>query len=359
VAQYIFRRILTSLPVLLGIVFLVFLLARVIPGNPCVDALGERATAVQVQQCQIRFGLDKPIPEQFVGYLTQVAGGNLGVSFKTHQPVADMIVQRLPTTVELSFYALVFAILVGIPLGIVAAYKRNSRADAGSMVIANLGISTPVFVLGLVMAFTSAVILKGTVFALPPGGRLSPGVVVEPLDQVWGIFHGASGPVEAVLTFLSGIYTFSALVTFQWGPLLDSFRHLILPAVALGTIPMAIIARITRSSLLDVMGRDYIRTARAKGLSGWLVLARHALPNALLPLVTIIGLQIGLLLSGAVLTETVFNLAGMGKTLVDAIGSRDYQVVQGFVLVIAVIFMIVNLIVDISYAYIDPRVRLR
>jgi peptide/nickel transport system permease protein len=359
VTRFIIRRILLSLPVLLGIVFLVFLLARVIPGNPCVDALGERATAAQVQQCQIRFGLDKPIPEQFVNYLDQILSGDLGTSFKYHLPVTDLVVQRLPTTVELSFYALLFAMVVGIPLGIVAAYRRNSPVDAGSMIVANLGISTPVFVLGLVLAFTSAILLKGTFLALPPGGRLSPGVVVEPLDKVWGIFNGASGPLDTLLTFVSGVYTFTALVTFQWNGLIDSLRHLILPAIALGTIPMAIIARITRSSLLDVMGRDYIRTARAKGLSGWLVLARHALPNAFLPLVTIIGLQVGLLLSGAVLTETVFNLAGLGKTVVDAIESRDYQVVQGFVLVIAVIFMTVNLIVDVSYAYLDPRVRLQ
>ncbi len=358
-ARYIVRRILLSLPVLLGIVFLVFLLARVIPGNPCVDALGERATTSQVQQCQVRFGLDKPLPDQFLTYLGQVASGDLGTSFKFHLPVTDLIIQRLPTTVELSFYALLFAVLVGIPLGIIAAYRRNSAADATSMVVANLGISTPVFVLGLVLAFTSAILLKGTFFSLPPGGRLSPGVVVQPLDKVWGVFHGATGPLDAFLSFVSGIYTLTGLLTFQWEAALDAFRHLILPAIALGTIPMAIIARITRSSLLDVMGRDYIRTAHAKGLSGWLVLIRHALPNALLPLVTIIGLQIGLLLSGAVLTETVFNLAGLGKTVVDAIDSRDYQVVQGFVLVIAVIFMAVNLIVDISYAYLDPRVRLR
>jgi peptide/nickel transport system permease protein len=357
-AQYIIRRILFSLPVLLGIVFLVFLLARVIPGNPCVDALGERATQAQVQQCKIRFGLNKPIPEQFVQYLGQVASGDLGTSFKYNLPVSTLVIQRLPTTIELSFYALLFSIVVGVPLGIIAAYRRNSAADATSMIIANVGISTPVFVLGLVLAFTSAILLKGTFFSLPPGGRLSPGITVEPLDKVWGVFHGATGPLDALLTFISGLYTLTALITLQWGPFWDAFRHLILPSIALGTIPMAIIARITRSSLLDVMGREYIRTAHAKGLSGWLVLIRHALPNALLPLVTIVGLQIGLLLSGAVLTETIFNLAGLGKTVVDAIESRDYQVVQGFVLVIAVIFMTVNLIVDISYAYVDPRIRL-
>jgi peptide/nickel transport system permease protein len=225
------------------------------------------------------------------------------------------------------------------------------------MVVANLGISTPVFVLGLMLAFFFAIVLKGTFLSLPPGGRLSPGVVVKPLGDVWAIFHGTTGPVANTLSFLSGFYTVSTLLTFQWNAFVDSMRHLLLPAIALGTIPMAIIARITRSSLLDVMGRDYVRTARAKGLRDWLVLTRHALPNAMLPVVTIIGLQIGLLLGGAVLTETIFNLAGVGKTVVDAIESRDYVVIQGFTIIIAIMFMVVNLLVDISYAYLDPRVR--
>ncbi len=357
-ARYIIRRLLLSVPILVGIIFLVFVLARVIPGNPCVDALGERATIQQVSACQARFGLDLPIWNQFVIYIQQIAGGDLGTSFRLHEPVTDLVIQRLPTTVELSFYALIFAISVGVPLGIVSAYRRGSKVDVGSMVIANLGFSTPVFVLGLVMAFLFAVTLKGTFLSLPPGGRLSPGVVVQPLDKVWGIFHGATGPLDSLLTFISGFYSLTALITFQWNALVDTLRHLLLPAIALGTIPMAIIARITRSSLLDVMGRDYVRTAHAKGLSNWLVLVRHALPNAMLPVVTIIGLQVGLLLSGAVLTETVFNLAGVGSALVSAIESRDYVVVQGFVIVIAIIFMAVNLLVDISYAYLDPRVRL-
>jgi peptide/nickel transport system permease protein len=356
--RYIIRRLVLSIPVLFGIVLLVFVLARVIPGNPCVDALGERATPTQVAQCQTRLGLDQPMYSQFVKYLGQVATGDLGSSIKFHIPVTDLIIQRLPTTVELTFYALLFAIAIGVPLGIVSAYRRNSKVDVGSMMVANIGISTPVFVLGLVLAFLFAILLRGTFLALPPQGRLSPGVVVQPLDKVWAIFNGASGPLASVLDFVSGIYTLTALITFQWNALIDAFRHLILPAIALGTIPMAIIARITRSSLLDVIGRDFVRTAHAKGLRSRLVLVRHALPNAMLPVVTIIGLQVGLLLSGAVLTETVFNLAGVGKTVYDAIGSRDYFVIQGFVFVIAIIFLVVNLIVDVSYAYLDPRVRL-
>ena len=250
-----------------------------------------------------------------------------------------------------------FAIAVGIPLGIVSAYRRNSVADVGSMVFANIGFSVPVFVLGYGLAFIFAVLLRGTPLALPPSGRLSSGVEVLPLVEVWNL-ETLTGPARSLLDFISGMYIPTSLITFQWEGLIDSFRHLILPAVALGTIPLAIIARITRSSLLDVMGLDYIRTARAKGLRERLVLIRHGLRNAILPVVTIIGLQVGLLLGGAILTETVFNLAGVGKTVFDAIEARDYAVIQGFTLIIALGFLLVNLIVDVLYAYVDPRVKL-
>src|SRR3954469_25378603 len=208
-ARYIIRRLLLAIPVLIGIVLLVFVLARVIPGNPCVDALGERATPPQVQACEVRFGLAQPVYTQFVHYLGSVSTGDLGNSIKFHIPVTELIVQRLPTTVELSFYALLFAIAVGVPLGIVSAYRRNSKSDVGSMMLANFGISTPVFVLGLLLAFLFAIILKGTPLALPPGGRLSPGVSVKPLTDVWAIFGGASGVLKSLLDFISGIYTFT------------------------------------------------------------------------------------------------------------------------------------------------------
>jgi peptide/nickel transport system permease protein len=356
-AQYIVRRVLISIPIILAVVFLVFLLARVLPGDPCQAALGERATAQQCRQFAIRTGLDQPLPLQLWKYIQEVAAGDLGKSVRFRIPVTDLIIQRLPTTVELSFYALLFAVSVGIPLGIVAAYRRNSPADVGTMGLANLGISTPVFVLGLLLGFVFSIVLKDTPFALPANGRLSPGVQVEPLVKVWGL-EDLEGLPRAVLDFISGIYTLTALITAQWNALVDAIRHLILPAIALGTIPLAIIARITRSSLLDVMGRDYVRTARAKGLPDWGVLRRHAFRNAVLPIATIVGLQVGLLLSGAVLTETVFGLAGMGKTLTDAIEARDYAVIQGFTLVIAVVFLLVNLLVDVSYAWLDPRIRL-
>lgn len=356
-ARYVIRRLLISIPVVFAIIFLVFAVARILPGDPCLATLGERATPAQCQQFRQRYGLNKPIPDQFVIYLQELAKGNLGTSIATRQSVTQVIVERLPTTIELSVLALTFAVVVGIPLGVVSAYRRNSVADVGSMVFANIGFSMPVFVLGYVLAFIFAVLLRGTPFALPPSGRLSTGVEVMSLVDVWNL-RTLTGPVRSLLDFISGMYLVTALITFQWEGLIDAFRHLILPAVALGTIPLAIIARITRSSLLDVMGLDYIRTARAKGLRERLVLARHGLRNAVLPVVTIIGLQVGLLLGGAILTETVFNLAGVGKTVFDAIEARDYAVIQGFTLIIAVGFLGVNLIVDVLYAYLDPRVKL-
>ena len=356
--RFLIRRLLVTIPVLFGIVFIVFALARVIPGDPCRAVLGERATDAVCDDFIHRYGLDEPIPVQFVLYLQQIAGGDLGDSIKHSRPVTTLLVERLPTTVELTIWAMVFATSVGIPLGLISGYRRNSSLDVGTMVTANLGVSIPVFVLGLLLAWIFALLLKDTPFALPPSGRLSSGVSVIPLVKVWGI-ESLEGPLRGVLDFISGIYTFSAVITGQWGAWVDSFRHLILPAIALGTIPMAIIARITRSSLLEVLGLDYVRTARAKGLTEKSVVLRHATRNALLPVVTVIGLQLGALLSGAVLTETVFNLAGVGRTMYEAITGRDYVVIQGFTLLIAIVYVTVNLIVDISYGLLDPRVRAR
>jgi peptide/nickel transport system permease protein len=358
VIRFLIRRLLVTIPVLFGIVFIVFALARVIPGDPCRAVLGERATDAVCDDFIHRYGLDEPIPVQFVLYLQQIAGGDLGDSIKHSRPVTTLLVERLPTTVELTIWAMVFAVSVGIPLGLISGYRRNSSLDVGTMVTANMGVSIPVFVLGLLLAWVFALLLKETPFALPPSGRLSSGVSVIPLVKVWGI-ENLEGPLRGVLDFISGIYTFSAVITGQWGAWVDSFRHLILPAIALGTIPMAIIARITRSSLLEVLGLDYVRTARAKGLTEKTVVLRHATRNALLPVVTVIGLQLGALLSGAVLTETVFNLSGVGRTMYEAITGRDYVVIQGFTLLIAIVYVLVNLLVDISYGLLDPRVRAR
>jgi ABC-type dipeptide/oligopeptide/nickel transport system permease component len=353
---YIVRRLLISIPVLFGVVVLVFVVTRLLPGDPCRILLGERATDAACAAFDHARGLDRPIPEQFVTYLGAISRGDLGSSFRTSQPVSTLLVERLPMTLELSVFALVFATTVGITLGVISAYKRNSAIDAITMAGANLGVSIPVFVLGLLLAFVFAILLKNTPLALPPSGRLTPGVEIVPLAARWGL-QGTQGPIRALVDFVSNIYTLNGLLSAQWGVFADAFRHILLPAIALGTIPLAIIARITRSSLLDVLGQDYVRTARAKGLTERSVVRLHGLPNAMLPMVTVIGLQVGGLLSGAVLTETIFNLPGVGQATYDAITSHDFAVIEGFVLVIAVIFLVVNLIVDISYAYLDPRLR--
>ena len=355
--RFILRRILISLPVLLGVLFLVFGLARVLPGDPCVAALGERASEETCRIYAAAHGLDKPIPEQFGIYLGELARGDLGTSTKDGRPIGQLLLERLPLTLELTFFALLFAIVIGIPLGIVSAIKRNSLADVGTMIIANLGVSTPIFVLGLVLAYLFAIVFRDTFLALPPSGRLSAGVSVTSLAEAWGL-EGLDGLPRVLLDFVSGIYSLNALLRFDWDLLWDALRHMILPAVALGTIPLAIIARMTRSSLLDVLGHDFIRTARSKGLRERGVVIRHGLRNAILPVVTIIGLQFGGLLSGAVLTETIFRLGGVGQAVVESIEGRDYQVIQGFTVVVAIAFLAINLLVDISYARLDPRVRL-
>jgi peptide/nickel transport system permease protein len=356
--QYIIRRLLLSIPALLGIVFFVFAIARLLPGDPCLSALGERATDEICNAFNERYGLNEPIHVQFFLYLGQLLRGDLGDSIRYGRPVTEILIERLPTTIELAVYSLLFASVLGVSLGLISALRRNSRTDVTTMFGAILGVSVPIFVLALILQFVFAVLLKGTVLQLPPSGRLSPGLQFETIPQAWGL-EWVQGLPRAMLDFLSNIYTLNFTVTLQFGPLLDAIQHLILPVIALGTISLAIIARITRSSLLEVLGLDYIRTARAKGVADRNVLRRHAFRNAMLPVVTIIGLQLGLLLAGAVLTETVFNLTGVGRTMYDSIVGRDYIVVQGFTLIIAIIYLSVNLVVDISYAYLDPRIRLK
>ena len=356
--SYIVRRLLLTIPVLLGILFVTFALARLIPGDPCRAVLGERATDEICDRFMQRHGLDKPIPTQFVVYLGEIARGDFGESLRFQRPVTELLSERLPVTVELSLAALSFAVVVGIPLGIISAYWRNSPVDVGTMLLANTGVSMPVFWLGLMLAYIFAVLLKDTPFWLPPSGRMTSGMSLAPLWVSWNLDVVEGEGWYSVLAFLSNINTFNALITGQWPELWDAIKHLVLPAIALGTIPMSIIARMTRSSLLEVLGLDYIRTARAKGLRENAVVLRHALRNATLPVVTVIGLQLGTLLGGAVLTETIFALTGVGKTLFDSITSRDYVVIQVFTLVIAVGFVMVNLLVDLSYALLDPRVRL-
>ncbi len=357
--SFITRRTLLAIPVLFGIMVVVFLLIRAIPGDPCSAILGEQATQEACDRFDETNGLNDPIWVQLGIYMKNVVTFNLGESIRFSIPVSQLLIDRLPLTIELAMSALIIAIVVGVPLGIVAARRHNTAVDAGTMAFANIGVSMPVFWLGLMLAYLFAVVLKDTPIALPPGGRLTAGVISVPYYEAWG-WNLTEDTVWASLNeFIANFVIFNSFITARWDVWWDAIRHMILPAITLATIPMAIIARITRSSLLEAMNKDYIRTARAKGAKEWTVVSRHGLRNSLLPVVTIIGLQMGLLLGGAVLTETVFRLAGVGTALFDAITGRDYAVVQGFTVIIAAGYVIVNLFVDLSYGYLDPRIRVK
>ncbi len=356
--QYTVRRLLSSVPVLLGILVVTFTLARLIPGDPCKAMLGEKATPEVCERFERKFGLDKPIPVQFGIFTANVLRGDLGNSIRFSKPVTIILVERLPTTIELSMAALAIAIMVGIPAGIISAMRHNSPVDVATMVGANLGVSMPVFWLGLMLAYLFALVLRDTPFWLPPSGRLTAGLSATPFYEVYNIALAPESTAFHVAEFFANLYILNSIITKNWVVLVDAIKHLILPAVALSTIPMAIIARMTRSSLLEVLGLDYIRAARAKGVPRLQLIVNHALRNALLPVVTIIGLSLGGLLGGAVLTETIFGLSGVGRILFEAITARDYPIIQAFTLVIAVGYVLINLFVDLSYSYLDPRVRL-
>lgn len=356
--SYIIRRLVLSIPVLFGILFATFALARLIPGDPCRAMLGEKATKVVCDEFNHRHGLDKPIIVQFGVYVDEIAHGDFGNSFRYSKPITALLMERLPITFELSLVALLFSIVVGIPLGVIAAVRHNSWVDVLTMLWANVGVSMPVFWLGLMLAYIFSLYLKGTIFQLPPSGRLSAGVITIPFFQVWGLQLTQGSFFYMLFDFISRMNLLNAFLSADFEVFGDAAKHLILPAFALGTIPMALIARMTRSSMLEVLGQDYIRTARAKGLARRAVILKHAFRNALLPIATVIGLSFGSLLGGAVLTETVFNLSGVGRMMYDGITARDYGIVQGFTVVIAIFFVALNLIVDISYAYLDPRIRL-
>jgi peptide/nickel transport system permease protein len=330
--RYVVRRLLLLIPILFGLSVLVFFWVRALPGSPAESLLGERATPELVQAYKDRYGLDEPVYKQYWGQLKSWSRGDLGTSVATHRAVTDEIRDRFPATMELAIAALIFSISLGVPLGFVAAKRYGSVIDHASLFISLIGISIPVFVLGIILKYVFAVRLGW----LPATGRIDVTITAE---------HP------------TGFYVLDAIITRDWSTLWDVTKHLILPAIALGSIPLAIIARITRASVLDVQNEDYVRTARAKGLPPLIVDRRHVLRNAALPISTIIGLQIGLLLSGAVLTETVFSFPGMGSWLAGAIFNRDYSVLQGGILFVAFVFVFINLIVDVLYAFINPRIR--
>lgn len=331
-STYLIRRVLESLPVIFGVSVLVFLLLRLIPGDPATALLGERASEQNVAAIRERLGLEKPLPEQYVIWISRLLQGDLGNTVRGNIPISNELRGRFPATAELALVAITLATSIGVPLGIVSAVRRNSAIDTATMFGALLGVSIPIFVLGLLLIY-----LFGVQFRLLPFiGRIDPTMQVETRTGLL-----------VVDTFISG----------NWEALGDALRHLVLPALTLFTVPLAIIARITRSAMLEVLNQDYIRTARAKGLAERPVILRHALRNALLPVITIVGLQLGTLLSGAVLTETIFAWPGVGKWLYDSIVARDYPIVQSVTLIIALIYIIINFVVDILYALVDPRIR--
>ena len=331
--RFVVRRLLLLIPILIGLSILVFFWIRHLPGGPASALLGERATPQAVAAIRHQYGLDKPIYVQYAKYAKQIVTLNFGTSVTTRQAVSTEFKQRFPATVELAVAAGLFAIIFGIPLGFVAAKRYGGIVDHTSLVVSLVGISTPIFFLALILKYIFAVKLQW----LPSVGRISPLIDID---------HPTN------------FYTVDALLAGDMSAFVDVGKHLVLPAIALGSIPLAIIARITRASVLDVQNEDYVRTARAKGLPPRSVDYRHVLRNAMLPISTIIGLQVGLLLSGAVLTETVFAFPGIGSWLVDAIKARNYPVIQGGVMFVAIIVVFVNLIVDISYGFLNPKIRL-
>jgi len=332
--QFIFRRVLQAIPVIIGVSIIVFMLIQLIPGDPVTAYLGERATdEEQVEEIRERWGLNKPLPEQYLIWVGSMIQWDLGNSRRGNVPIESEISNRFPATIELAVAALFLATVLGVPIGILSAIRRNSILDTGSMMFALFGVSIPIFVLGLLLMY-----LFGVHFQILP--------FIDRLNY-------SDYSIEKI----TGLHIVDAIVTGNWGALGNAITHLILPAVTLMTIPLAVIARITRSAMLEVLNQDYIRTARAKGLAENKVIIKHALRNALLPVVTIIGLQLGSLLSGAVLTETIFSWPGIGKWLFDSIEARDYPIIQSVTLLIAVIYVVVNLLVDLLYVFIDPRIR--
>ena len=331
--KFILRRLLLLIPILLGLTVIIFLFIRLLPGDPASAILGERATPESLARVREALGLDRPLPEQYWDYVSGLARGDLGSSFLTNRDVVDDFLQRFPATLELTLAAMLFALVLGIPLGMLTAKRRGSWVDNLGTVVSLIGISIPIFFLGLMLKFLFAIYWP----ILPDSGRID--------------------LIEYLIPRVTNLMTVDALLAGEWGGFVDALRHLVLPGIALGTIPLAIIMRITRASVIDVLNEDYVRTANAKGLHGDVVDRRHVLRNAMLPVVTVIGLQTGLLLGGAILTETIFGWGGVGKWIYDAVLSSDYQVIQSGVLLLALIFVLVNLVVDVSYALLNPRIR--
>lgn len=309
--KYIIRRLFDLLPTVFVVAVIVFIITRLIPGNPAAVMLGPTASVEDIEKLTTQLGLDQPLYKQFLDYLLGLLQGDFGTSLSYNQPVVQLIMERFPNTVILALAALVIALLIGIPAGMISAARQNSALDYGVMLVSLLGVSMPIFWLGVMLVLFFSVNL--------------------------GWF-----PATGMGTLNDGFVSY--------------VKHLILPSITLATIPMATFARITRSSMLEVISKEYIKTARAKGVAEFWVISKHVLKNALTPILTVLGMQISMLLGGAVLTETIFSWPGMGRLIVDAIDKRDFVVVQGTVLFIAIIFVLVNLLVDILYKVVNPRV---
>ncbi|QOV09340.1 ABC transporter permease [Viridibacillus arvi] len=330
--HYIGKRLLQLIPVLLGMTFIVFLIIRAIPGDPAQVILGQQATKEAKAALRASLGLDNPWYIQYVNYLGDLLTGDLGESMRTKATVSSELWPYLAATFELALFAMILAVIIGVNAGIVSAWFQNSWFDYFAMILALIGVSMPIFWLGLMGQWVFGIQMD----LLPTSGR-----------------EDARNPVDPI-TYM---YVVDTIIHGLFDQLWDVLKHLILPAIALATIPMAIIARMTRSSMLEVMRSDYVRTARAKGQNMFWVVYKHALKNAIIPVLTVIGLQMGLLLGGAILTETIFSWPGIGRYIYDAIGYRDYPVIQSGILVIAFVFVMINLIVDILYSFIDPRIK--
>ncbi|MEK9685344.1 MAG: ABC transporter permease [Rhodospirillaceae bacterium] len=330
--SYILRRSLGTLPVIVLISLLVFMLVQAAPGDPADLLLSDEATKEDVEEARKRWGLDQPVYIQYLKFLWAAIQGDLGTSFRYADPVLTMIGDRLPATIELAFVSILIAILFGLPLGVWAGARPNSWADNVGSIFGFFGISMPNFWFGIMLIL----VVSGLLNLLPSAGRNTYGIAVDPI---------------------TGFYLLDSILRWNWKAFMDGLSYIILPAVALGTNMMGILMRVTRSSVLEVMHEDYVRTALAKGLKERIVLWRHVFRNALVPIITVVGLELGTLLSGSIIVETVFSWPGSGALLISAITARDYPLITGTVLTYTMAFVIINFVIDILYAVIDPRIR--
>jgi peptide/nickel transport system permease protein len=326
------RRIVSAIPVLLGISFLIFLLMHMAPGDPVSLLLGDDATPADIERTRREWGLDKPLMVQYWDFLSRAVTGDFGKSLKFNEPVMKLVAERLPATLELAFASLLVAMAISLPLGVYSAIKHNSLLDHAGMSVALIGVSLPNFWLGIMLIY----FLGGQLNLLPVAGRIEYGIDIQPV---------------------TGLYIFDSLITGNLPAFWSAAQHLLMPAFTLGSALAAIVTRISRSSVLEVMRQDYVTTARAKGLSEKTVIWRHILRNAMITIVTILGLQLGALLSGSVVTETVFSFPGIGDLLIQSISARDYKLTQVLILMFAVTYFVVNMMVDLLYSLIDPRIK--